>query len=170
MRNQFTQFLDDRAKLKRYCQVSSRSPVMAFYDAQSSLRGFQITARQVAAGGHKVACSLKNGLGNIESRKFKVITKFLSQKFTLKLILRDSRNFWTTKIWSYTVFHLNGTGGSHFINIHRICYRSLSAGSFWKTSVISCEYYILFAVIVSCSHHCEHRLNNCHLNGTKWLW
>ena len=41
--------------------------------------------------------------GSIESRKCKVITKFLSRKFTLKLILRDSQNFWTMKIWSYTV-------------------------------------------------------------------
>ena len=31
------------------------------------------------------------------------ITKFLSRKFTLTPIWRVSRNFWTTKIWSYTV-------------------------------------------------------------------
>jgi len=61
---------------------------------------------QVAAGGHEVALSLKNRRDNIESQKFDMIMKFLSWKFTLKLILRDSQNFWTTKIWSYTVFHM----------------------------------------------------------------
>ena len=43
----------------------------------------------------------------IESWKFKVITKFLPRKFTLTFrILRHSRNFWTTKIRSYTVYNL----------------------------------------------------------------
>jgi len=62
------------------------------------------TSRQVAIGGHEAMRLLKNGRGNVESWKFKVTTKFLSWKFTLKLILRDSLNFWTTKIWSYTVY------------------------------------------------------------------
>ena len=30
----------ERNSLSRYCQVSSRSPAMAFYDTHSSLRGF----------------------------------------------------------------------------------------------------------------------------------
>ena len=50
-----------------------------------------------------IARSLKNGRVNIESRKCKVITKLLSRKFTLTPVWRDSRNFWTMKIWSYTV-------------------------------------------------------------------
>ena len=39
---------------------------------------------------------LKNGRGNIESHKFKVITKFASRKFTLILIWRDLQNFRAT--------------------------------------------------------------------------
>ena len=50
-----------------------------------------------------IARSLKNERSNIESRKFKAIMNFLSQKFTLMLVWRDSQNFWITKIWSYTV-------------------------------------------------------------------
>ena len=52
-------------------------------------------------GVHKVAYivhSLKNRWGNIESWKFKVITKFLSQKFTLMLVWNNSWNIWTTKL------------------------------------------------------------------------
>ena len=60
---------------------------------------------------HKVdyiARLLRKGRDNIESRKFQEIMKFLSRKFTLTLIWRDSRNFWTTKIWSYTVIYKRG--------------------------------------------------------------
>ena len=49
-------------------------------------------------GVHKVAYivhSLKNRWGNIESWKFKVITKF---KFTLMLVWNNSWNIWTTKL------------------------------------------------------------------------
>ena len=45
MQNQFMQrrpcFFGTKNWLNQYCQVSSRSPVMMFYDVQSSLRGFQ---------------------------------------------------------------------------------------------------------------------------------